>query len=74
MDIQDCIVHDSPVGNGIQVIPTGEATVTGTTIRCCEVGLMVTGKAMIGKGCSSTACAQSGVYAWRHQRRASSGR
>ena len=50
--------------HGIQVRPTGEATVSGTTIRRCQMGLFVMGKATIGK-CSITACTESGVYAWK---------
>jgi len=46
------------------VRPTGEATVSGTTIRRCQMGLFVMGKATIGK-CSITACTESGVYAWK---------
>jgi len=49
-------------GNGIQVRPTSKVTVTDTTIRRCQNGLLVTGKAKIGKSCSITACTGSGVY------------
>ena len=46
---QDCILQDCPAG---------------TTVRRCMAGLMVKGKAMIGQGCSISACIRSGVYAW----------
>ena len=65
--VQDCIIQDSPETFGIQVEPTGEVTVTGTTIRQCEVGLFVGDKATIGKGCSIAACTLSGVYAFKKQ-------
>ena len=51
--VQDCIIQDNQGRpNGIQVDPTGELTVTGTTIRRCESGLVVRGKATVGKSCS----------------------
>ena len=67
-DIQNCIIEDGP-GNGILVKPTGEITVTGTTMRRCKTGLFVLGKATIGKAtirsCSITGCTQSGAFAWK---------
>jgi len=63
--IQDCILQDSPVAYGIDVKPSGEVTITGTTIRGCDIGLLVNGKATIGKGCSIIDCVQSGVFAWK---------
>jgi len=47
----------------MQLMLTGQATVTGTTIRRCIAGLLAEGKATIGKGCSITACTHSGVIA-----------
>ena len=62
--IQDCVIQDCPGATGIQVEPAGEVAVMGTTIRRCQDGLFVTGKATIGNS-SITACTQSGVFAWK---------
>ena len=68
-NVQDCVIQDDQIqdipGLGIQVMPRGEATVTSTTIRRCTAGLFVEGKAIIGKGCSITACTESRVTAWK---------
>ena len=63
--IQDCLVEDSAGSMGIGVGPIGELQIERTTIRRCQTGLMVMGTAAVGKGCSITACAGSGVYAWK---------
>jgi len=72
--IEDCVVEDGHA-HGIQVNhnllkhgqpnPTGEVTITGTTIRRCEgAGLAVKGRATVGKRCSITDNTLSGIYAW----------
>jgi len=66
VDVQDCIIQDCAEAIGIFVQPIGEVTVTGTTIRRCETGVHVHGKATVGKGCNVTGCTWSGVYAWKH--------
>ena len=63
---QDCILQDNLQAHGIHVMPTGELTVTGTTIRRCSMGLLVMSKAVLGKSCSITACAMSGGFAMKH--------
>jgi len=71
--VQDCILQDNQ-SHGIHVRPTGEVTVTGTTIRrCYRHGMFVEGTASIGKGCSVTACARSGVYAEPSEEASSTG-
>jgi len=60
--IQGCIIQDGQRG-GIQVQRTGEATLTGTTVRRCSVGVGVQGRATLGEGCRITANVDIGIIA-----------
>ena len=59
-------MEGSLAGHGIEVSRTGEATVTGTTIRRCQSGLLMNCKATVGKGCSISACVYAGIDAWKN--------
>ena len=65
-NIQDSILQDCPTNSGIQVDPTGEVTIAGTTVRRCDTGLVVTGKATARAGCRITGNAEGGTVASKY--------